>query len=296
VSSVSPAVPRGLLVAALLLGLLAPGVSATDDPFPDLPAPSATVDVPCAPAADGSAEEHAVSVDAGATVLLRLCVQPSTGYRWSDPIVTDPAILAPRGWTFAGPPDDVPGAPGAEELLFLAGAPGVARVFVAEVRPWEGTLPGSRVVTLAVTVAGDGPAASPPVDRAAAADATVLLRLVNASRDPYVFASEGPSSEIVRVGPGQELMVAAGRPRTWRIYWNGPTETRIRFEPYLIAVDAVLSYTQRDNTSTRTVEARLNLVRDGQVISRQVGDRVIDLTLWSSPYAPETITVTFNVR
>lgn len=161
-----------LLALAIAIGAIAPSAApaaAQDDPFAGFPAPSATVDVPCdAPAVDDDVEAYGATVAAGETVLLRLCVQPSTGFRWENAVSTNQAAAAIVGWTFVGPDAATPGAPGTEEVLVLAQGPGTANIATALTRPWVGSTDSPRVVDLVVTVTGEATvAASPAPDRQA---------------------------------------------------------------------------------------------------------------------------------
>jgi len=169
-TTVRPAFLALALALAAAAPLAAP-VAAQDDPFAGFPAPTTTVDVPCdAPATDDDGERYDATVAVGETVLLRLCVQPSTGYRWENAVSTNQAAAAIVGWTFVGPDAATPGGPGTEEVLVLAQGPGAANIATALTRPWVGSTDSPRVVDLVVTVTGEAAAAaSPAPDREAMA-------------------------------------------------------------------------------------------------------------------------------
>lgn len=136
-----------LLVAALLL----PGAARAADPAAAVP--GSFVGVPCTVLADGVVVERAVAVAAGGTLTLELCADAAAGYRWSDPRVADPAVLALGDWSWGPLADGRPGAPGAETLTFRAGTPGSTTIALDYRRPWEPSAPGDPRVLVTVHVA-----------------------------------------------------------------------------------------------------------------------------------------------
>lgn len=145
-----------LVVAAstllLVAGLAAPAVAQSPDPAaPVLPTGAAVV-VTCDELVATPAMTAAVDAAARSALQVSLCSNPSTGFRWTDPVSSDPAIAAAGGWTFIAADADAPGAPGTEVLTLTTGAPGHAVVSLSYDQPWDGGQKGAWTVELDVVV------------------------------------------------------------------------------------------------------------------------------------------------
>jgi|GEM_PF-5079600 len=205
------------LALALATGLIAVApVGAQDDPAAGLPAPTVTVEIPCtAPVTEeATGESYPAAAAAGETILLRFCVQPTTGYRWQDALSTNRDAVTIRGWTFAGPTDDTPGAPGTEEVLLFAEAPGTATIVTAYAQPWEGSTETPRVVEVVVTVTGTAETPTTP-DRTAAGRG-VRIYVLEASGD---FAAVSPPWVNIQPRGSSGLLANS----TFHVYWKHGT-------------------------------------------------------------------------
>ncbi len=164
----------------------------------------------------------AVDAPAGSAVIVSLCSNPSTGFRWEDPVSSDPSIASVGGWTYVAPADAAqPGAGGTEVLTLVAGATGHASVTATYGQPWDGgqkgawTLALDVVVREAVPVAIDcsafdnGTAATASVD-APAGSAVVLTVCSNASTG-FTWMPASSSDPAVAV-PGEWVAVAPTEP------------------------------------------------------------------------------------
>jgi predicted secreted protein len=104
----------------------------------------------------GATPDAVASVDAsvGDTLVVTLCSNPSTGFRWSDPVSSDPGVASVTGWSFAPPQAEtgMVGAPGAEVLAIAANAAGSAVVSASYDQPWDGGEKGAWTLELTVTV------------------------------------------------------------------------------------------------------------------------------------------------
>lgn len=73
----------------------------------------------------------------GAELEVSLNATSGTGYLWTI-TSNDPAVLKPRGLgNFEIPKDAPPGAMGTQVFHFDAQAPGIAKLEMSYVRPWE---------------------------------------------------------------------------------------------------------------------------------------------------------------
>jgi inhibitor of cysteine peptidase len=136
----------------LAVGLAHGPVMASSDDGPAGMADATTVSVDCdAFAAEPSAVPR-VAVAPGASVVLSLCSNPSTGYRWTDPVSSDPTVASVGGWAYVAAERDLPGASGTEDLTIVAVAPGTAVISASYDQPWEGGAKGDWTVKLTVEV------------------------------------------------------------------------------------------------------------------------------------------------
>ncbi len=210
-----------LIVIVLLGTVLAPPVAA-QSPAPAVPAPAAAVTIDCDAFMVTPNATAAVDAPAGSAVLVSLCSNPSTGFRWEDPVTTDPPVASIGGWTYVAPADgSQPGAGGAEVLTLVTGATGHATVTASYGQPWDGGQKGAWTLTLdivvrdAVRVAIDcpafdnGSAATASVD-APAGSAVVLTVCSNASTG-FTWTAATSSDPAVAV-PGEWVSVAATEP------------------------------------------------------------------------------------
>ncbi|MFN8621963.1 MAG: protease inhibitor I42 family protein [Chloroflexota bacterium] len=180
---------RSSLVAALSVAVLAATVvavpslaqspAASPGPSPSAapatspvasPAPAAVQPVAgrasasCKAFESASAQTVAVDIAQGYAATVRLCSNPTTGFRWSDPVSADPTIATVSGWTFEAPSKPIPGAPGVEALTVNGLAVGHTQVTASYDQPWDGGTKGAWTVTIEVTVR---PAVTVAIDCAA---------------------------------------------------------------------------------------------------------------------------------
>jgi inhibitor of cysteine peptidase len=106
----------------------------------------------CEAFAASPAAVESVDVAAGSSVVLSLCSNPSTGYRWSEPASSDPSVASVGGWIYAAPESDLLGASGNEHVTIVADAPGRAVITASYDQPWEGGAKGDWTVALTVNV------------------------------------------------------------------------------------------------------------------------------------------------
>lgn len=217
----------GTLVAvSLAAGLSAGAAAGASDEIPAVPPGATVVSVDCATFAAEPSASTSVAVTPGSTVVLALCSNPTTGYRWSEPVSSDPAVASVGGWAYAAPESDLLGASGAELVTITAQAPGTALVSATYDQPWEGGETGAWTIELTVEVGEtnalligcDEFEASPAVSRSVdlAVGASLVVSLCSnpttgyrwseaSSSDPAVAAVSGwvyeePSDETGMVG------------------------------------------------------------------------------------------------
>jgi inhibitor of cysteine peptidase len=209
-----------VLITALLSALLAAPIAA-QSPAPDVPAAAAAVTIDCDEFMATPNATAAVDAPAGSAVIVSLCSNPSTGFRWDDPVSSDPTIASVAGWTYQEPADAALGAAGTEVITLVAGATGHATVTASYGQPWEGGQKDAWMVTLevvvrdAVPVAIDcdafesGTATTASVD-APVGSAVVLTVCSNASTG-FTWTAASSSDPAVAV-PGEWVSVAPAEP------------------------------------------------------------------------------------
>ncbi|MFN8518748.1 MAG: protease inhibitor I42 family protein [Chloroflexota bacterium] len=136
------------LVVSALLGAALATPAAAQSSFP-----AAAVTIDCD--AFGATPDATAAVDApaGGSVIVSLCSNPSTGYRWAEPVSSDPSIASVGGWAYEAPADaSAPGAGGTEVFTLVAGATGHATVTSSYDQPWAGGDQGAWTLTLDVVV------------------------------------------------------------------------------------------------------------------------------------------------
>jgi inhibitor of cysteine peptidase len=215
---------RSLLAVSAMtavLGAVLVAPVAAQSPAPAVPAAAAAVTIDCDTFTATPNATAAVDAPAGSAVIVSLCSNPSTGFRWDDPVSSDPSIASLGGWTYVAPDAAAPGAGGTEVLTLVAGATGHATVTATYGQPWEGgqkdawTLTLEVVVRDAVPVAIDcaafesGTAATASVD-ALVGSAVVLTVCSNASTG-YTWTAATSSDPAVAV-PGEWVSVAPAEP------------------------------------------------------------------------------------
>ena len=222
--AMSRSLPAALILTALLGAVLA-APAAAQSPAPPVPA-AAAVTIDCDAFMATPNATAAVDAPAGSAVIVSLCSNPSTGFRWEDPVSSDPSIASVGGWTYVAPADAAqPGAGGTEVLTLVAGATGHATVTASYGQPWDGGQKGAWTLTLdvvvrdAVPVAIDcsafdnGTAATASVD-APAGSAVVLTVCSNASTG-FTWMPASSSDPAVAV-PGEWVSVAPTEPMPGR--------------------------------------------------------------------------------
>jgi predicted secreted protein len=147
-------------VLVLATGLVAGPASASSHEDPAGTPGQVVVDIDCDAFTADPAAVRSVDVAAGSSVLLSLCSNPSTGYRWSEPASSDPVVAsvggwtyaAPDNWTYAAPDNELLGASGTEHVTVVANGPGSAVISASYDQPWEGGAAGDWTVSLTVNV------------------------------------------------------------------------------------------------------------------------------------------------
>ena len=90
------------------------------------------------------------------TFEVKLCSNPSTGFRWSEEAqISDPAVMQQEDHKFIGPESKPPppaGTPGQEVWTFKALKQGSSDIYLEYSRPWEGGEKGEWTCTVNVVV------------------------------------------------------------------------------------------------------------------------------------------------
>lgn len=215
-----------IATAALCVVVVAPASAQSPGvdglPGPTIPPPAAAVTIDCDAFTATPNATAAVDAPAGSAVIVSLCSNPSTGFRWEDPVSSDPSIVSLGGWTYVAPADATqPGAGGTEVLTLVAGATGHATVTASYGQPWEGGQKDAWALTLDVVVRDAVPVA---IDCSAFDSGMVATEFVNAPVGSAVVlticsnASTGftwtaaSSSDPAVAVPGEWVSVAPTEP------------------------------------------------------------------------------------
>lgn len=212
--------PAVLLATALLgVGLVAP--AAAQSPAPDVPPAAAAVTIDCDAFAATPNATAAVDAPAGSSVIVNLCSNPTTGFRWDDPVSSDPSIASVGGWTYVAPSEDAAGAAGTEQLTLVAGATGHATVTASYGQPWDGGQKDAWTLTLDVVVRDAVPVAidCSAFDNATAATASVdapagsvvVLTVCSNGSTGFTWTTASSSDPAIAV-PGEWVSVAPAEP------------------------------------------------------------------------------------
>lgn len=209
------------LFASALLGVALAAPVAAQSPAPDVPAAAAAVTIDCDAFAATPNATASVDAPAGSSVIVSLCSNPTTGFRWSDPASSDPAIASVGGWSFVAPTEDAAGASGTEQITLIAGTAGHATVTASYDQPWDGGTKGAWTLTLDVVVRDpvavtidcaafdNGTAATASVD--APAGSVVVLTVCSNASTGFTWTTASSSDPAIAV-PGEWVSVAPAEP------------------------------------------------------------------------------------
>jgi predicted secreted protein len=138
------------VLTTLLCAVVLAACSATDAVQPTEPAGAS-----CDQFAASRTVEQTRSVDTGADLSVVLCSNPSTGFSWGEPQITDTSVirLGERAFHESGATAlPIVGAAGAEVLTVHAVAAGTTTLTIAYGQPWAGGIQDEWTYRLTVTV------------------------------------------------------------------------------------------------------------------------------------------------
>ncbi len=99
---------------------------------------------------------HQAEVAVGDMVKVTLCSNPTTGFAWQEPAISDTAVISLVDKTFgpakAGEAGPAVGAAGTDSFTLKATAKGTSIVVLKYSQPWSGGTTGEWTYTLTVTV------------------------------------------------------------------------------------------------------------------------------------------------
>ncbi len=140
-----------LMLTAIAVSMLLVACAA-----PAQPESKAWVEVSCDEFYDNHHISTMLEVQIGETFEVKLCSNPSTGFRWSEEAqISDPAVLQQEDHKFIGPESKSPpppGTPGQEIWTFKTLKQGSSDIYLEYSRPWEGGKKGERTCTVNVVV------------------------------------------------------------------------------------------------------------------------------------------------
>jgi len=143
------------LVVVIALSLFACSPEATEEPVS--PAPNkVSVELTCDDFMNQQHISKQFEIQAGGSLTVTLCSNPTTGFRWSESAqISDQTVLQQTAHELVGPqsePPPPPGTPGQEVWTFQALKEGKSTVSLEYSRPWEGGEKGAWTFVLTVVV------------------------------------------------------------------------------------------------------------------------------------------------
>ena len=136
-----------------LLGLLVVGLVATGCTFAT--AKAAEMGVGCDQFAAQKSITQTTEVSVGDQVKVTLCSNPSTGFAWQEPEISNAGAVSLADKSFGAPTSasaPVVGAAGADYITLKATAKGTSTVVLRYSQPWVGGTSSEWTYTLTVTV------------------------------------------------------------------------------------------------------------------------------------------------
>lgn len=142
-----PGAPR-LLLGLLIIGLVAVGCTSAD-------AKAADVGATCDQFGAQKSITQTTEVSVGDQIKVTLCSNPSTGFSWQEPEISDTAAVSLVDKSFGAPvagAAQVVGAAGTDSITLKATAKGTSTVVLRYGQPWLGGTSGEWTYSLTVTV------------------------------------------------------------------------------------------------------------------------------------------------
>jgi predicted secreted protein len=148
------------VVVSVVLGGVAVAASPAAGQSSSTTPPEVTLALDCSAFEALPAQAQGIELTVGGDLLVELCSNPSTGFTWSDPVVSDPSILSSTGSSAHPAESPRPGAAGTQAFAFHAEQVGGTSVRFGYSRSWEGGEKDVWSLSLDVSVV---PAAATPV-------------------------------------------------------------------------------------------------------------------------------------
>ena len=139
---------RRTLVGLIVVGLVAVGCTTAT-------AKAADMGASCDQFGAQKSITQTTEVAVGDQVKVTLCSNPTTGFSWQEPEISDTAAVSLAGKSFGAPASASPslvGAAGTDSITLKAIAKGTSTVVLRYGQPWVGGTSGEWTYTLKVTV------------------------------------------------------------------------------------------------------------------------------------------------
>jgi predicted secreted protein len=145
------------ITATTMLVLSVPGSAADPSPSPspgspDVPIDPVVIEIPCADFGVAKDQATEAQVPLGASLVVRICSNPSTGYSWGEPTIGDETVLKLAATASEPAPSPMPGAPGIQIFAFDSVAAGKSTVDLSYDQPWNDGDKGAWTLHLDVVV------------------------------------------------------------------------------------------------------------------------------------------------
>ena len=136
------------LVGRLVIGLVAFGCTSAS-------APAAEMGASCDQFGAQKNITQSTEVSVGDQIKVLLCSNPSTGFVWQEPEISDTAVVGLVDKTFVAPvagTAQVVGASGTDSITLKATSKGTSTVVLRYSQPWDGGISSEWTYTLTATV------------------------------------------------------------------------------------------------------------------------------------------------
>jgi inhibitor of cysteine peptidase len=93
-----------------------------------------------------------ITMQKGSTLIIEVPSNPSTGFSWTDPVITQATVVKLEESKYIAPSTNLTGASGTQTWKFTATAKGTTKIESQYSRPWEGGEKGVQIFEITITV------------------------------------------------------------------------------------------------------------------------------------------------
>lgn len=115
-----------------------------------------TIEVKCDDFQQTSTVTREIEITIDETFEILLCSNPSTGFSWNSPLISDASLVGQVNHEFLAPQEDKPGAPGKDKWSFRGTSKGNSEISIEYVRLGASGVSAEWSFTISVTVVDHG--------------------------------------------------------------------------------------------------------------------------------------------